>query len=495
MATTALAYPNSPLKPSEPTDQPRLKTVKLWLCAYFPDLALESLNLDLTQAVAVLENVNGRPSLHALSPPARQTGLEIGMTPASALALCPNLAIRERSLETERLALQKLAQAGLAFSPWLSLDRPQSLLLEIGACLKLFGGVENLREQLRQCLLGLHHRPVMVITPSADASFFLAQLGQESLIVDKDALRSALGRLPINALDIDRIIVRRLQRIGLRQLSDLWRLPRDGLARRYGKQLLQGMDTLAGRTDTVPNAYQPAPSFYARLDMPIELERIEHFFPAIAQLAKEFAAFLLKGDSTALGLKLELLHHNRPNTELELDFRAGSRNAGHWLTLLREKLERSPLPAPVIAIGLASTAIVEFQPERFNLFEDEAMGGAGEWQTLLDQLQARLGHSALKHLSLQDDHRPECAMTEQVAHPFRFQNLPKRPLWLLAAPKPINIDKLELQTETERIESGWWDGSPVRRDYRSAKDKRGRKLWVFRDLNANGGWFWHGLFG
>ena len=177
-----------------------------------------------------------------------------------------------------------------------------------------------------------------------------------------------------------------------------------------------------------------------------------------------------------------------------MNFRTGSREVEHWLNLLREKLERSPLPAPIIAIALSSGAIAPFQPEHLALFEDGSPDNDNEWQTVLDQLQARLGHTALKQLGLQDDHRPERAMSKRATKTIQPQGISERPLWLLSEPEPLDIRHLQLQTETERIEAGWWDGMPIRRDYRIAQDKRGRKLWVFWDLKANA-WFLHGLFG
>ncbi|HJS39615.1 MAG TPA: DNA polymerase Y family protein, partial [Burkholderiales bacterium] len=42
----------------------------------------------------------------------------------------------------------------------------------------------------------------------------------------------------------------------------------------------------------------------------------------------------------------------------------------------------------------------------------------------------------------------------------------------------------------ERIESGWWDGGDVRRDYYVAECE-GALGWIFR---ACDGWFLHGLF-
>ena len=71
-----------------------------------------------------------------------------------------------------------------------------------------------------------------------------------------------------------------------------------------------------------------------------------------------------------------------------------------------------------------------------------------------------------------------------------------RPLWLLQKPVAIEArkDSLKLVSGPERIESGWWDEQGVARDYYTAKNGNGQKLWVFRDHRTRS-WFLHGLFG
>jgi protein ImuB len=459
-------------------------------------LALAALHLELDQAVACSALSKGQTRLYAVSAAARQAGVEPGMAPAAALALCPGLSIRNRDPFAERQALQQLAEIALDFSPWVSLDQSDCLLLEIRSCLTLFGGVESLRDKLRLALQASGPLPLIAISPSPNASILLARLSLETIVTDRQALRSVLGPLPIAALEQDDKILRRLSRIGLRQLTDLWRLPRDGLAKRYGAVLLQQLDRLAGQQTQVLQAFHRPPSFQASREMPIELERIEHFFPAIEQLAGEFAAFLKARDATTLGITLALQHYGRPATRLALDFRAGNRDPRHWCGLLYEKLERSPLPAPVLAVTLQSKDIAPFQPERFSLFDDfEQSNGEAEWQAVLDQLQARLGHQALKFPGTQADHRPERATTHTPNLLNANPDLPPRPLWLLPNPDPLRLGDICLLSAAERIESGWWDDHSIRRDYYIAKDKRDRKLWVYRDLNAKQQWFLHGLFG
>ena len=48
--------------------------------------------------------------------------------------------------------------------------------------------------------------------------------------------------------------------------------------------------------------------------------------------------------------------------------------------------------------------------------------------------------------------------------------------------------------DAERIESGWWDGQDVRRDYFIVIGAAGEKLWFYRDCET-GEWYLHGIFG
>src|SRR5262249_35104621 len=107
-------------------------------------------------------------------------------------------------------------------------------------------------------------------------------------------------------------------------------------------------------------------------------------------------------------------------------------------------------------------------------------------------------------LELRADHRPEraggqTALVDRAA-PARSDrdamSLPTRPLWLLAAPRPLGADpaaaKLDLVSGPERIETGWWDGEEVGRDYFVGRGMRGEALWLYRD--RGGAWFLHGVF-
>ncbi len=76
-----------------------------------------------------------------------------------------------------------------------------------------------------------------------------------------------------------------------------------------------------------------------------------------------------------------------------------------------------------------------------------------------------------------------------------------RPVWLLAEPVPLAGEDLPqlhrgsliLEAGPERIESGWWDGKGVARDYYSARRAQGVRWWIFQERRTKG-WYLHGVF-
>ena len=76
---------------------------------------------------------------------------------------------------------------------------------------------------------------------------------------------------------------------------------------------------------------------------------------------------------------------------------------------------------------------------------------------------------------------------------------------MLAEPEPLAVREgrpchhgaLELLAGPERIETGWWDGADVRRDYYVAQTPGGGRAWIFRDHRRgtdDGEWWVHGWF-
>ena len=119
---------------------------------------------------------------------------------------------------------------------------------------------------------------------------------------------------------------------------------------------------------------------------------------------------------------------------------------------------------------------------------------------LVERLRARLGEDSVRSLALHADHRPENAWryksdaAASAIHPSSTR--PLRPLWLLPEPHALEgeptAEEMKLLSGPERIETGWWDGKEIGRDYFVGRDAKGSELWLYRD--RGGRWFVHGVF-
>jgi protein ImuB len=214
-----------------------------------------------------------------------------------------------------------------------------------------------------------------------------------------------------------------------------------------------------------------------------------------------------------MSLECRLLHRASAATLCRLQLSAPSAEAAQLRSLLATQLERCLLPQPVRAVELCARTLLPLTLASAELWRPgEHGGGAGsEAHALIERLRARLGEGAIHGLTLLDDHRPERSWGLAPPPSPRRGKAPappgaapaRRPLWLLAEPEPLAVragrprrrGALELMGEPERIESGWWDGRDVARDYYTALDRHGVRLWVFRERRAPHGWFLHGIFG
>ena len=478
---------------------------------------------------------------------AARLGIVPGLPDAAARALVAELCILPRRPTAERAALARLAAWAMAFSDRVSLAPPAALVLESGRSLKLFGGATALRRRVLDGVTGLGWRARCVLAPTPGAALVLAAAGlggdaapgepdDGAIIADRDALRRALAALPVAALGFSAAELDDLQRMGIRRVAELLRLPRAGLAERFGVARLTQLERLLGERPDPRRPFTPPQRFRATLELPAEVPDAAALVFACRRLIDELGGFLLARQAGVQQLDWRLHHADMAPTRLRLGSAAPARDPAHWLTLLRERLERLSLPAPVRAIAVASEQLRPLAPAHAELFPRDAAAGALD-PALLDRLRARLGAEAVRGLRALPDHRPERALGlcepqlmpdkgpdgrgEQAPGARRRQPGPDlnsapgpssgavaiarrdRPLWLLAQPAPLATrdgrpwldGPLDLGSGCERIDTGWWDGCVVARDYYVALRADGERLWVYRELRGARGWFLHGIFG
>ena len=169
---------------------------------------------------------------------ASRLGVHPGMTVSAAHGLTASLRIQGRDSSAERATLDRLAAWAGQFTSLVSLMPPQTLLLEVEGSRRLFGGLDRLREGVRQGLAELGYHARLALAPTPLGAAWLARAGGEPCITDRDALVGALSALPLACLELPGKARDTLVAMGVRHLGDCLRLPRVGLARRPGQTLL-----------------------------------------------------------------------------------------------------------------------------------------------------------------------------------------------------------------------------------------------------------------
>lgn len=466
----------------------------MWLALHFPALCLEvhTRGSAAPLSLAVVERHGRHVEVLACSPAAAVKGVRSGQSASAAQALADDLVIRPRNAAAEQAALEGLALWAGRFTPGVSLEPPDGLLLEIGSCLRLHRGLDRLLEKLRHDLAALGYRHALAHAPTPSAAWLLARARPPVSVAAADGLATALAPLSIGLLDLPQDTHASLERIGIETLGDCLQLPRAGTARRFGQALLDRIDRALGRLPEARAFHVAPPRFSRRLDLPAPVEHAEALLFAARRLLPELESYLVRHQAGVQQLALDCHHESHAATRVALGFVKPQRTSRHIESVLRETLGRTALPAPVDAISLEAERLLPLVTPNGDLFAQGPDDDAGS--LLLERLRARLGAEAVFGLSAAPDHRPERAWRRCEAGQAIAASRPlKRPLWLLPRPQRCTDGDLVLDEGPERIESGWWDGRPIDRDYYIARDRHGARLWVFCH-RPSGQWFVHGLF-
>jgi protein ImuB len=457
-----------------------------------------------------------------VEPAARAAGVQAGMNLASALALLPTLDARPRDIAREREWLQSLATLGARFTPRVSVESPDGLLLEIKGSVGLFGGLEALCREVTAHYARHGAEVSFAVAPTPLAALVGARVGRAFSVTTLEALPGQLGPLPLGALRWPEEVLRRLGAMGVRTLGEALRLPRAGFAKRFGPALLQALDRLVGRQREVRGAYASRERFYGRFEPAYEITHHEGLLAVLRPLLADLEHFLLHRQRGITQLRCRFRHRQAPPTVCQLGLAAPEANAERLAKLLAERLAQITLPEPVRLCEVRSGALVERPLASRAIWSpgEHGYASASEMPALIEQLRARLGAEAVYGLCLVPEHRPEAAwrVAEPVIGAVRERHRPSagaaadaaawspfgRPLWLLAEPQLLAVDAnywplyhgpLRSLTGPERIESGWWSGADVARDYYTALDAAGARLWIFRERQAPHAWYLHGVFG
>ncbi len=451
----------------------------------------------------------------AVTAAAAQLGVRTGMRRNGALALAPDVRPLEQDIAGEAMALRTAAHALLQYSPQVTLLDPHVILVEVGAGLRLFGGVLAICRRIRQTLIRLGLICRLGMAPTAHAAWVLARARTRwRRRVRARALARVLDNLPWALLPEAWPHARWLGDIGCRTLGGLTRLPREGLQRRTSPALLRRLDQVYGQAPAVFTWIEAPAVFDQILELPERIEQAQAAEVAATRLLGWLCDWLAARQLAVRTLEWWLDHergrHARPPTRLDICLAEPASHPDHLARLLHERLATLTLEAPVIQVRLTARDLLP-QPTPSGTLFAEPGGTAADQRRLVELLTARLGRERVLRPSPVADHRPEAANHWQPADAppapaagLAAQPQADRPFWLLPRPQPLpelhghpahaNL-VLRLVRGPERIEAGWWDGALCARDYFVAEDKHYARFWIYHERDTTSArWYLHGVF-
>src|SRR5690606_24088640 len=184
---------------------------------------------------------------------------------ADAKAFLPVLEVAD---ERPGLATRLLNVLGLwciRYTPIVSVQPPDGLILDISGCAHLWGGerryLKDIVSRLRS--RGFHVR--MAIAGTIGAAWAVARFGRESPIVHRAGEADALKALPSAALRLEPEVTAKLHKLGLRTIGTFMDMPQSVLRRRFGEDLPRRLRQALGHEEEPIVPLRPIPPYVERL--------------------------------------------------------------------------------------------------------------------------------------------------------------------------------------------------------------------------------------
>ena len=318
-----------------------------------------------------------------------------------------------------------------------------------------------------------------------------------------------------------------MRQLGVETVGQLLALPRASLTSRFGERLLVRLDQLTG---AAPEVLVPHRS-PAALEVGCSLEHATSdravLLYVLAELTQQLARQLALRDQGAVLLVCALKYESGESLLRRVGLVQPSADAGQLLELIDLHLETVALADEVAHVEIRAAVVGRLGERQGELFADRWPTDPHQLAVLVNRLSSRLGYGQVVRPRLGASPVPERAVRYEPAvgrsrvgrrgsraaldpRPSTLDSSP-RPLLLYPEPRAIEVlsvapdgppqlvwldgrrERVAEHWGPERIETLWWRGPAVRRDYYRLVTETGSRPWIFRRLN-DGQWFLHGLF-
>ncbi len=532
----------------------------LWLAIHFPLLPLE-IFLDNCkpdsskekQASIVVQENRGKLIVLVANEQAKQQGITSGMSHSTALALCHEVTIIDRHLTKESNTLQALAETAYEFSSQVvtySNQRQQhSLLLEISRSMRLFKGIENLKESIHHAFsnhpLGNKQKCASQSSQGFTISIATAKTPRLSEVLaryhssDENREQNEKKEVSIDFLDCAEHIKTQCHNMGIHSLDKVMQLPRDAMGRRFPKSFILYLNQIDGSlADPLP-LFQPNHRFKQSIYFNYGINNQNEIQIPMEKLLKTFAFYLRNRQLQCTQLSWIFINSRKDSIKTTIHFTKPQINIDEMLNLSQIKIGAMDMSSAIEDVQLFSRDFIPMNqatieslsctliPSNDTKQNKIAQLINGDSRTLQSRIQARLGTKSIQTISQGDAHLPEQA--NQIKNLKRSlikgikpgrtlkesynKDTSIQPRWLISPAKMITVNRVNqfywldnrhrllILKGPNRIYSEWWKKKSARDYYIAGVQARPDEkecsiksiYWIYQEKDT-ALWFIHGIF-
>lgn len=365
---------------------------------------------------------------------------------------------------------------------------------------------------------------------------------QRWVVVPPSSQRQYLAGLPLSALRLPVDTCQTLADVGVKSIGQLLRVSRASLRQRFDSIVTFRLAQLLG--EAAEPLVSPQSDDLPRASHAFEMPVLSCDFSEsdFRHLLTQLVARCLRPLATAgrgvSSLQLRVASECHKPTVIDVGLFRPTADAKHLVELLLLRLSRTRLSREITVVAVEVIAVSVLTCRQQLLFADsQQVASTDKVSGLLDRLACRLGRGAVVEPRLLADAQPEAAWAAVpiaggvgLRQPtMRAAGLANgrqgysrqgrwggagssRPTCLFPRPQPLDVvaiapegppvrfrwrgqeHRVDRVRGPERIETAWWRGPTMRRDYYIVETDTGGRFWLFRGLRRQS-WFLHGTFG
>ncbi len=408
------------------------------------------------------------------------------------------------------------------FSSVVAVDPPDSLCFDLNGVTHLFGDESKLANHVLKAFHARGYRPRVAIADTISAAWAAAHYGKTSSTIIPVGKTQWLYRLPLSALRIPTDALEKLDRLGVHRIEQLVELSRKNLPSRVGDEVLERLDCLIGNKTEMLCGHQSLPTFQQQWLLDRSTDHLETIQHVVDVLLRRLASQLRCYGHGAMQLSICFDCMADHSATMNIGLYRPSANSTHFNSLFQMQMETIKLPAAVECVTITADETEPLEQSQRSLLDTEKSADPREMANLIEKLSSRLGAERVVRAALIDDFQPEKSFCYQSLTQ-RNDSLPpdtnvaeqhecfvNRPVRMLFPPQQIDViavvpdgpparfyyrgeQRVVNCWGPERLETAWWRGPSVKRDYYRVETESASRFWLFRCL-SKGQWFLHGSF-